>query len=167
MGERGRRLTGYLTAACLLVVDQITKRIALGSLALNEPVEVAGNHLRMTLVWNRGAAFSMSWGGPWVLAAVTAIAVVLVSVFIWKQRGTGKLYTVAMGAVLGGAAGNLLDRILYGGGVVDFIDAGFTSWRWPTFNIADIGISVGGILLVILYRKCPGRTCSGRKAVEE
>jgi len=167
MGEKGRRLAGYLTAACVVVVDQITKRIALGSLELQQPVGVAGNFLRLTLVWNRGAAFSMSWGGPWVLAAVTAAAVVLVSVFIWKQKGSGKLFTAAMGAVLGGAAGNLLDRILHGGGVVDFIDVGFTSWRWPTFNVADIGISVGGILLVILYRNCPGRTRSGEKAVEE
>jgi signal peptidase II len=167
MSEGRRRAAGYLTAAAVLAVDQITKRIALGSLELSQPVAVAGNFLRMTLAWNRGAAFSMSWGGPWVLAAVTAVAVVLVSLFIWKQKGSGKLFTVAMGAVLGGAAGNLLDRLLYGGGVVDFIDVGFTSWRWPTFNVADIGITIGGILLIILSRKCPGRDCSGEKAVEE
>ena len=167
MSESRRRAAGYLTAAAVLVIDQITKRIALGSLDIGQPVKVAGNFLRMTLAWNHGAAFSMAWGGPWVLAAVTAVAVILVSLFIWKQKGSGKLFTVAMGAVLGGAAGNLLDRLQHDGGVVDFIDVGFTSWRWPTFNVADIGITVGGILLILLYRKCPGRACSGEKAVEE
>jgi signal peptidase II len=167
MSEGRRRAAGYLTAAAVLAVDQMTKQIALGSLEPGLPVAVAGNFLRMTLAWNHGAAFSMAWGGPWVLAAVTAVAVILVSLFIWKQKGSGKLFTVAMGAVLGGAAGNLLDRLLHGGGVVDFIDVGFTSWRWPTFNVADIGITIGGILLIILYRKCPGRECSGEKAVEE
>lgn len=166
MSERGRRLAGYLTALSVLGLDQITKRLALGSLELHQPEEVFGSFLRLTLAWNRGAAFSMSWGGPWVLACVTAAAVIFVASLIWRQKGTGRLFTAAMGAVLGGAAGNLLDRLLYGGGVVDFIDAGFTSWRWPTFNVADIGISVGGVLLVILYKKNPGRTCPGEKVEE-
>jgi len=154
--ETGRRLSGYLTAAAVLAVDQVTKRLALGSLETGMPREVIGDFLRMTLAWNSGAAFSMSWGGPYILGGVTAVAVILVSVFIWRLRGSGRLFTMAMGAVLGGAAGNLLDRIFYGGRVVDFIDMGFTGWRWPTFNVADIGITLGGITLVVLYRKTSG-----------
>lgn len=156
MTETGRRISGYMTAAAVMAVDQLTKRLALGGLETGVPREVLGNFLRMTLAWNSGAAFSMSWGGPYILGGVTAVAVVLVSVFIWRLRGSGKLFTAAMGAVLGGAAGNLLDRILYGGRVVDFIDIGTTGWRWPTFNAADIGITLGGITLVLLYRKTSG-----------
>jgi len=166
MTDGRRRLAGYLTALGVLAVDQATKLAALGSLELHEPVEVLGSTLRLTLAWNSGAAFSMSWGGPWMLAAVTAAAVVFVSLLIWRQKDAGRLFTAAMGSVLGGAAGNLLDRLVHGGSVVDFIDFGFTSWRWPTFNVADIGISVGGILLILLYRKTPGGAGPGKEATE-
>ena len=151
MTDARMRNYGYLTALAVVGIDQLTKRIALGSLDLHQPVSVIGNLFRFTLAWNQGAAFSMSWGGPMVLTVFTAIAVILISVFIWRIKNHAPLFLIALGGILGGAAGNLLDRFIYGK-VVDFIDIGSNGWRWPTFNVADIAITIGGILLVILYR---------------
>ena len=146
------RLCGYITALGVLALDQLTKRLALGALELHHPEAVLGNFLRFTLAWNQGAAFSMPWGGPLFLTIVTAAAVVMVSIFIWKLGKHSPLFLAGLGAILGGALGNLLDRFMYGK-VVDFIDIGGTGWRWPTFNVADIAITVGGVILVILYRR--------------
>ncbi|MBN2609654.1 MAG: signal peptidase II [Candidatus Fermentibacteraceae bacterium] len=157
MTETRARSTGYLTAVAFLAADQLTKRMALGWLDLHHPVEFLGGLARFTLVWNRGAAFSLPWGGPMFLTVITAAAAVLVSVLIWRMADRPALFLVGMGAILGGALGNLLDRFIYGS-VVDFIDVGIGSRRWPTFNLADIAITTGGILLVILYRRDPPRS---------
>lgn len=152
MTEKRSRLYSYLTALAVLLIDQLTKRLALGGLELHHPEAVLGNFVRFTLAWNQGAAFSMPWGGPLFLTVVTSAAVVMVSIFVWKLGKHSPLFLAGLGAILGGALGNLLDRIMYGK-VVDFIDIGSTGWRWPTFNVADIAITVGGIILVILYRR--------------
>ncbi|MCK4671632.1 MAG: signal peptidase II [Candidatus Aegiribacteria sp.] len=151
MTDVRKKAYGYLTALAVLCIDQLTKQLALGSLDLHQPVSVIGNFLRLTLAWNQGAAFSMSWGGPVVLTVFTAIAVILITVFIWRLRNHTPLFFIALGSILGGAMGNLLDRFIYGK-VVDFIDIGSNGWRWPTFNTADIAITIGGILLVIFYK---------------
>jgi signal peptidase II len=152
MTEQKTRLYGYLTALAVLAIDQMTKILARGELELHHPEEIIGSFLRFTLAWNQGAAFSMPWGGPLFLTVITAAAAVMVSIFIWKSGKRSPLFLAGLGAILGGALGNLLDRFMYGK-VVDFIDIGFTGWRWPTFNVADIAITIGGILLVILYKK--------------
>ena len=152
MAMNKSRLCSYITALGILALDQLTKRLALGALELHHPEAVLGNFVRFTLAWNQGAAFSMPWGGPLFLTLVTSAAVVMVSIFIWKLGKHSPLFLAGLGAILGGALGNLLDRIMHGK-VVDFIDIGGSGWRWPTFNVADIAITVGGIILVILYRK--------------
>ncbi|OPL18278.1 MAG: hypothetical protein AVO35_05365 [Candidatus Aegiribacteria sp. MLS_C] len=152
------RLLGYTAAAGVLAADQVAKRMALGWLDLHRPVEVIGNLLRLTLVWNSGAAFSLPWGGPVFLAVITGAAAVLVSILIWRLRDRSPGFVIGLGAILGGALGNLLDRFMYGR-VVDFIDIGLGGSRWPTFNVADVAITMGGLVLVILYRrKGPGET---------
>ncbi len=161
--DRRVRLRGYALAAIVLLLDQLTKRLALGGLELHHPVPVAGNLVRLMLAWNSGAAFSLSWGGPLFLAVFTALAAVLVAVFIWRCRECSPGSRLALGAILGGAAGNLLDRLLYGGSVIDFIDVGLGSSRWPTFNVADIAITLGGIALLLTYRRGAG----GRSGAEE
>ncbi len=152
MTEKKSRLRGYSTAIVVLLIDQLTKKLVLGNLEMHHPEEILGNFLRFTPAWNRGAAFSMPWGGPLFLTVVTAAAAVMVSVFIWRLGRRSPLFRTGMGAILGGALGNLLDRFMYGR-VLDFIDIGLPGRRWPTFNVADIAITIGGILLVILYRK--------------
>jgi len=152
MTEQKTRLCSYLTALAVLGADQLTKRLALSGLELHHPVEFIGSFLRFTLAWNQGAAFSMPWGGPMFLTVITAAAAILVSVFIWKLAYHSPLFLAGLGAILGGALGNLLDRLMYGK-VIDFLDIGLASRRWPTFNVADIAITMGGILLVILYKR--------------
>ena len=167
MTETRRRAWGYLTAFAVIAVDQLTKYFALTGLELHRPVEVLGDLLRFTLAWNRGAAFSMGWGGPIVLSVVTAAASVFVAVMIWRLRAPrlAAVVTAGLGAVLGGALGNLIDRLIHGQ-VLDFIDIGISSRRWPTFNIADIAITIGGILLVLTYRKASREDCQEEQSDE-
>ena len=141
-------LPAVLMAAGVLLADQVTKILASAGLG-TDPVPLLGSFLRLVLRHNRGAAFSLSWGGPLVLTVVTALAVVVVA-FLLLRRGAQTMPTrLALGAILGGACGNLLDRLLRGA-VIDFIDIGTSSWRWPTFNVADIAITLGGITLAVV-----------------
>lgn len=144
------RIRAYGLGILLLGLDQVSKRLALANLSIGHPQELLGQVLRMSLRRNSAAAFSISWGGPSFLLVFTAAAAIAVAVVIWRCRGCTPLSLLALGAIMGGAAGNAVDRILYGW-VVDFIDIGAGGWRWPTFNVADIAISVGGILLVLLH----------------
>ncbi len=125
--------TFLLCAAAVLGLDQLTKAFASAHLVPGEPVPVLGNFLRLTLVHNTGAAFGLFPGSrlPFILVSVLAIAVVLY---------------VLLGWILGGALGNLLDRIRWGR-VVDFIDVGIGTVRWPVFNVADSAVTLGVILL--------------------
>ena len=99
MTEKRSRLYSYITALGVLAIDQMTKRLALGGLELHHPEELLGNFLRFTLAWNQGAAFSMPWGGPLFLTVITAAAVVMVSVFIWKLGKHSPLFLVGLGAI--------------------------------------------------------------------
>jgi len=106
--------------------------------------------LRLMLTRNTGAAFSLGGGSG---AIIGALALVVVGVLVWQGRTVGsRLGAVALGLVLGGALGNIADRAfrgdggLFGGAVVDFIDF---QW-WPVFNVADMGVVIGGILLVVV-----------------
>ncbi len=152
MSSRRRMLAAFAVAAGSVVLDQLTKMIAVGSLEPGVPVPVAGDIVRFLLRYNEGAAFSFSWGGPLLLALLSIAAAVLIIVFIVRCREcTGRTF-IALGAVLGGALGNLIDRIICGK-VIDFIDVGATGWRWPTFNVADISICLGGAALLLYYRR--------------
>jgi len=162
VSSRRRMMAAFAVAAGSVVLDQLTKRIVLGSLEPGVPVPVAGEIVRFLLRYNEGAAFSFSWGGPLLLALLSAAAAVLIILFIVRCREcTGRTY-IALGAVLGGALGNLIDRII-SGKVIDFIDIGASGWRWPTFNVADISICLGGAALLLFYR----REKKGRETTRE
>jgi signal peptidase II len=146
--SRGRLLLTLGIAALVIVLDQVSKTWAVRSLADGHTIDLVGS-LRFNLAFNTGASFSIGSG----LGPVFAIVVVFVVVVLlrYASHATSRLALVGIGLVVGGAVGNLLDRILRAGdgflqgGVVDFIDA---QW-WPIFNIADIGVVVGAVLLVI------------------
>ncbi len=114
------------------------------------PREFIGSVARFTLRYNYGAAFSISWGGPILLSALVALACFFLVRYMLRTEGGAR--TVWLGVILGGAVGNLVDRILMGK-VTDFIDLGVSGWRWPTFNVADIAICVGGIAVFFLVRR--------------
>jgi len=141
------RLGTFLAcAAAVLGLDQLTKALASGHLVPGEPVPVLGNFLRVTLVHNTGAAFGLFPGSrlPFILVSVLAIAVVL---YLFARDAYRSLANrVLLGCILGGALGNLVDRIRWGR-VVDFIDVGLGQVRWPVFNVADSAVTLGVILL--------------------
>ncbi|MCW9024118.1 MAG: signal peptidase II [Gammaproteobacteria bacterium] len=135
----------------IIVLDQITKVLASNLLQMHQPVPVMPM-FNMTLMHNTGAAFSfLSDAGGWQRWFFTVIAVVVSTViFFWikKLDRTEKLQAIALAMVLGGAIGNVIDRILFGY-VIDFIQWYYDQWYWPAFNIADSAITVGVTLLII------------------
>ncbi len=142
----------FIVAAAAVALDQAAKSLALSNLSTTEPVPVIGDALRLVLKFNEGAAFSLSWGGPGVLVAMTALAAAAVTVAILRWRRRSPAGTAGLGLILGGALGNLGDRVCRDGRVIDFLDMGIGARRWPTFNVADIAITCGALMLVILHR---------------
>jgi len=140
-------------AATVLALDQITKVIALGRLEHGVPVPVIDGVFSLTLVMNPGLAFGMLGRTPpawrWVVAGLSVAALVALLTFARRMAPTGGLVsTVALGLILGGAVGNLIDRARFGA-VVDFLDFYVGAYHWPAFNVADSGISVGVALLAL------------------
>ncbi|MEN8168652.1 MAG: signal peptidase II [Pseudomonadota bacterium] len=135
----------------VIALDQLTKGMATASLNYAEPVAVLPL-FNLTLVHNTGAAFSfLSQAGGWQRWFFAAIALVVsVGIVFWlKNLDRDKLWeALALALILGGAIGNVWDRILLGY-VVDFLDFYYGSWHWPAFNVADIAISVGAVILII------------------
>jgi signal peptidase II len=135
--SRRVRLLAIVVATAVVAADQLTKQLALRALA-GGPVDVVWT-LRLKLTFNTGAAFSLGTG---LTPVITALAVVLVAFLLMAvARAPSQLLVVALGLVVGGAMGNLVDRLLrhHGGAVVDFIDL---QW-WPVFNLADAAVSIG------------------------
>jgi signal peptidase II len=160
-------------AAVVLAVDVVTKVLSVAQLEGRPPVELLGGLVYLQLVRNPGAAFSLATGYTWVLTIV-AIAVVVVIVRVARRlRSAG--WATALGLVLGGALGNLGDRLFRSPGplqghVVDMVSLLAPDGRvWPVFNAADSSIVCGGILLVLLAltgRELDGSTTKSRKAEE-
>jgi signal peptidase II len=158
-----------LIAAVVLAFDIVTKVVAVAQLEDREPVEVLGGLVYLQLVRNPGAAFSLATGYTWVLTIVAIAVVVVIMRVARRLRSTG--WAVALGLVLGGALGNLTDRLFRSPGplhghVVDIVSLLAPDGRvWPVFNLADSSIVSGGVLLVLLAllgRELDG-TQTGRK----
>jgi signal peptidase II len=148
--RRSNTVAFWLVVACVTGVDVATKWWAETSLAPQRfPHPVAGEWLRMTLVYNPGAAFGLNVGehSRWVFMGLTVIALGILGRLFMNTRDGDVRRSVALALVVGGAVGNLVDRIRSENGVVDFIDIGFGLTRWPTFNIADVAVSSGAVLL--------------------
>ncbi|CAA9228867.1 MAG: Lipoprotein signal peptidase [uncultured Acetobacteraceae bacterium] len=154
---------GLAVAAALFAADQASKWWILEELRLPEVRHVPGLALGpfgldLSMVWNRGVTFGLLSGeGPWnhlILAMLAAgIAVFLLR---WLARAETPAVAVALGAVIGGAIGNVVDRLRFGA-VVDFVDAHAWGWHWYVFNIADAGIVCGVAVLIAdaLFRRAP------------
>ena len=139
----------WITLA-VVVADQVTKYFALKHLMRSE-IAIAP-FLNFALAFNTGAAFSfLSDAGGWQNLFFVGVAAVvsIVILFMIRRLGANDLQVaVALMLVLGGAIGNVIDRVRFGY-VVDFIDVYYQSWHWPTFNIADSAITIGAILLIM------------------
>ena len=137
----------------IVVGDVITKRIAVAQLVPRYVAHpVFGDWLTLRLVYNQGAAFGIYLGGysRWIFIGLTVVAVVLLGRMYRSTKDGDWMRVAALAMVIGGALGNLVDRLRSAQGVVDFIDVGINAHRWPTFNVADMGVSVGAVLLAIV-----------------
>jgi signal peptidase II len=156
-------------AALVLVLDVVTKVLAVARLEGREPVELLGGAAYLVLVRNPGAAFSLATGYTWVLSLVAVAVVVVIARIARRLRSTG--WAVALGLVLGGALGNLADRIFRAPGplqghVVDVVSLFAPDGSvWPVFNLADSSIVTGGVLLVLLA--LTGRELDGTRVVRQ
>jgi len=141
----------FALSAAIVAADQLTKWLVLGFFENRYPrVELTG-FFNLVLVFNKGAAFSLfaqaaGWQTP-LLAAFALAAAVIVSVLIVRNPGRG-LLCLGLALILGGALGNLIDRLRFGH-VVDFLDFHALGWHWPAFNVADSAISVGAVILIL------------------
>ncbi|MFN2316122.1 MAG: signal peptidase II [Gemmatimonadales bacterium] len=158
-----RRVTFWLVAALVVALDLVTKWWAETSLVLYQPIQVVGDWIRWRLIYNPGAAFGLHLGpwSRWIFLVIAVVAVVVLYRLARSSSGTDLVRQVSLGAVTGGAIGNLVDRIRGPQGVVDFLDVGVGATRWPTFNIADIGVSCGAVVLAVsLWREDSQRAAS-------
>lgn len=146
-----RELTGWLSLAGLIIVlDQISKLWISSHFIYGESLRVTA-FFNLVLAHNTGAAFSFlnDAGGwqRWMFSAIAIVAAVWI-VRLLRQHAQQTLFCAALTLVLGGALGNLIDRVVYGY-VVDFIDIYYIDWHFPAFNVADSAISVGAALLLL------------------
>jgi signal peptidase II len=161
------RASRYLgTIGAIVLADQFTKMLAVDRLApAYVPHPVFGEWFRLTLVYNPGAAFGLHLGpwSRWIFTGLTLVALVVLW-RMYRDSGSGEAVKVAaLAMVSGGAVGNLVDRLRSSRGVVDFLDVGVGAWRWPTFNLADIAVSCGAVLLaIVLWREEETRVAEER-----
>jgi signal peptidase II len=147
-----RRVATWLLwiTAPVIVLDQITKVAAVANLAVQD-VPIAP-FLSFTLTYNTGAAFGfLNQAGGWqnvFFIGVAVVASVFILYLLYTQAADNLLMAAGLALILGGAIGNLIDRLLWGH-VVDFILVYYQSWRFPAFNIADSAISIGAVLLIL------------------
>ena len=132
--------------------DVLTKRWAEGALGLHSPEDVVGHWLRWTLTYNTGAAMNLSLGGASrVVFSLIALAMIGYLFHLYRQSPPrARAAPAAIALIAAGAFGNLLDRLRHEKGVVDFIDIGTAEWRFWTFNVADMGVTTGALLLALL-----------------
>lgn len=144
-------LLGLLAALVVLAVDQASKYWVLHGIDLPAVGQIVLLPvLNLTMVWNRGVTFGLLGGyGTWSYLVLAAVALAVVVVLgIWLRRAESPLVAVSLGAIAGGAVGNVTDRLHFGA-VVDFIDAHIGAWHWYVFNVADAAIVCGVAALVL------------------
>lgn len=138
-------------AVIVFIADQLTKFAAADYLAQREEVRLA-SFFSLRLVHNTGAAFGfLSSASGWqniLFIVIASLACIVILWLIWRMDKKDMLLAIGLILILGGAAGNLADRLIHGY-VIDFIDFYYRTWHWPAFNIADSAISIGAVLLVL------------------
>ncbi len=152
--------------ASWVTADFLTKRVAEDALTLHVPRSVVGDWVRFTLTYNPGAAMNFSLGDSSRVMFTIIASVMLVVIFrMYRQTpNADRWQAVALALIAGGALGNLIDRLRSARGVVDFIDVGVGDVRFWTFNVADMGVTVGAALLALLLWLRPQPDADGPSA---
>jgi signal peptidase II len=160
--DSGRKTAFYVSVVGgVIFLDQLTKFVVERGMRPYEPVPVLGDVFRLTFIYNRGAAFGLHLGewSRFIFMGLAAAAVVILFMMYRNTPWTDRLRLLAIASVTGGAIGNVIDRVRSSRGVVDFLDFDFPDlwmgeFRWPVFNVADIAVTLGALLLAIsLWRE--------------
>jgi len=162
--RRTRTLAFWPVLLSLLALDCATKEMAVNNLTPpHVPHPVIGDLVRFTLTYNPDAAMGLSLGQYSRVAFGVIAAVMLCALGFYYRRASHGNHLAAMALALigGGAAGNMIDRVRSARGVVDFIDVGFGAARFYTFNVADVGVSCGTVLLLLVLMQRDRRTATG------
>lgn len=150
MSSRARSRYALGLAALILLLDQLTKWLILTQVMQpSRQIEILP-FFNLVLTYNRGISFGLFGGGsPWQPFLLTGLALVIVAgLLFWLRRQETLLPALAIGLVVGGALGNVVDRLRIGA-VVDFLDFHAAGWHWPAFNVADSGITIGVVILLL------------------
>ncbi len=160
-GTHAMRKYHFLIAILVIVIDRVSKWLVAANITLHDSISVLPGFFRLTHVQNSGAAFGLfaESSSEWkvaILILFSILALAVVSALLWKNSHSMTTTGVGLSLILGGAVGNLWDRLLTGH-VVDFFDFYLGSYHWPAFNIADSAIVIGALLLVaeILFARSP------------
>lgn len=161
MPNHRARAIHFLLALVVVLLDRWSKLLVAARISLYTHIQVIPGFFRITHTENTGAAFSLFADSPshWktaLLITFSAIAMIVVFILLWNQKRALTLTSIALSLILGGAVGNLWDRIT-SGRVVDFMLLYIKQYQWPVFNLADSAIVIGASLLVIeiLFHKSP------------
>ena len=133
----------------VIILDQLTKNIVKSTMELGESFDIIGTFLKFTFVENKGLAFSIKVSNLAIFTGLSMVASLIVLYYIYKYKQEGAIVYMPLALIFGGAIGNMIGRVLYGK-VVDFIDVGIASYRWPVFNIADSSVFVGLVWFLIV-----------------
>ena len=144
----------YIIALFAIILDQYTKWLVLTKMQVYTSVSLIDTFFYITSHRNRGAAFGILQNKWFFFITITSGIVVLLIYYIYKLRDTNRLFVMSLSLILGGAIGNLIDRITHGE-VIDFLDFRFGIYHFPIFNVADSVIVIGVSLLVILCVRYP------------
>jgi signal peptidase II len=153
MTKNSARVSHFFVALFIVLLDRWSKRLVASRIAMYTHIQVIPGFFRITHTENTGAAFSLFADSPshWktvMLISFSVIAMIVVSILLWNQSRPFTITGVALSLILGGAFGNLWDRVA-AGRVVDFLDVYYRTYHWPVFNLADSAIVVGASLLVL------------------
>jgi signal peptidase II len=161
MGNIRTTMLGLLLGAIAFFFDQLSKAMVLTMIApLDQPSVTVLPFFNLVLVWNYGISFGMFAGHrqPLILTAMSLVIVAVLLVWMWRNSST--LVSCALGLVMGGAIGNVVDRLRFDA-VADFLDFHVAGWHWPAFNIADSCIFIGVVLLCISSMVAPRHNETG------
>lgn len=154
------RKLGLILAALVVLFDQLTKWLIVEKVMRPEgmadtPFYTPTNievtpFFNLVMTWNRGVSFGIfNDHGEWNALALSVLSLVIVVVLlVWMKKAEGRLVPLALGSIIGGALGNVVDRVRWGA-VADFLDVHAMGWHWPAFNLADSAITIGAVLLVL------------------
>lgn len=151
---------GLAIAAVVIVLDQLSKIWVVESVMRPQGVDHTPffspesiellPFFRIVMTWNTGVSFGIfNDGGPWNAVALSAVALaVVVALLFWMRQARDRMVVSALGLVIGGALGNVIDRLRWGA-VADFLDFHLSGMHWPAFNVADAAITIGALLLIV------------------